>query len=83
MLQSMGLQRVKHDLAAEQQARSLTEAELGMLGEVETCRVWHPAVNTQEAITDIATKTSHGRDFPDGPVTKTLHSQCSGPRFDP
>ena len=66
MLQSMGLQRVKHDLAAEQQARSLTEAELGMLGEVETCRVWHPAVNTQEAITDIATKTSHGRDFPDG-----------------
>ena len=28
-------------------------------------------------------KTSHGRDFPDGPVTKILHSQCSGPRFDP
>ena len=22
-------------------------------------------------------------DFPDGPVAKTLHSQCSGPRFDP
>ena len=23
------------------------------------------------------------RDFPGGPVAKTLHSQCRGPRFDP
>ena len=23
------------------------------------------------------------RDFPDGPVAKTLSSQCRGPRFDP
>ena len=23
------------------------------------------------------------RDFPGGPVTKTLRSQCRGPRFDP
>ena len=23
------------------------------------------------------------RDFPGGPVTKTFHSQCSGPRFNP
>ena len=23
------------------------------------------------------------RDFPDGPVAKTPHSQCRGPRFDP
>ena len=23
------------------------------------------------------------RDFPGGPVVKTLHSQCRGPRFDP
>ena len=22
-------------------------------------------------------------DFPSGPVAKTTHSQCSGPRFDP
>ena len=22
-------------------------------------------------------------DFPDGPVAKTLHSQCRGPRFNP
>ena len=38
----MGLQRVKHGLATEQEARSLIEAELGMLGEVERCHVWHP-----------------------------------------
>ena len=28
-------------------------------------------------------KNSSIGDFPDGPVTKTLHSQCRGPRFNP
>ena len=26
---------------------------------------------------------TEGRDFPGGPVAKTLCSQCRGPRFDP
>ena len=28
-------------------------------------------------------KTELGGDFPGGPVAKTLHSHCRGPRFDP
>ena len=27
--------------------------------------------------------TTFKGDFPDGPVARTVHSQCGGPKFDP
>ena len=45
-----------------------------------------PAPRGHEAplpILQITSKMSIYGDFPGGPVAKTLHSQCRGPRFDP
>ena len=37
---------------------------------------------TPKTMTIVMSKITEG-DFPDGPVAKTLHSQCIGPGFNP
>ena len=43
----------------------------------------NPKSDAEANSLEIQTKEFHLGDFPDGPVAKTLCSQCRGPRFSP
>ena len=57
------------------------ERERKMTGEREEPRQFQ--IGNQEMWTQGSEKYSKNRDFPGGPVAKTPHSQCRGPRFKP
>ena len=55
--------------------------QIGML--LACCLFWFIMANRYEKRCKESFKTDGIRDFPGGPVAKTLHSQCRGPRFNP
>ena len=72
--------RTLTDLSKEDLAKSLEHTSY-LTGRLEVC-VCNQVRNKMRLPYDLLLKSAIW-DFPDGPVGKTLSSQCRGPGFDP